>query len=329
MPKRWTTEDISGLMRSYQATCVLGAAAELELFGLLAAGPRTAAEVAAAAGADVRALTMLLDALVALELLTKEAAGYACASGVRGALTPGAGSVLAMTQHQMVCLRRWSQLAQVVKTGRPAPRGASIRGEAGDNQSFIEAMNDLAGPVAPVIIPEINVVPWTHVLDIGGGSGTWTLAWLAANPAGRATIFDLPHVIPMARARLTAAGVADRVTLVAGDFATDPLPGGADLAWISAIIHQQSRAENQELYRHVARCLRAGGHIMIRDIVMEENRTAPVSGSLFAINMLTATATGGTFTLREIQEDLHAAGFGAVRLIRQDAGMHAVVLAQL
>ena len=328
MPKNWTTQDILDLMRAYQPACVLGVAAELELFGLMAAGPQTAADLAARAGADGRALVMLLDALVALDLLTKDGPRYACAPGVAAALTAGKGSVLAMAQHQMNCLRRWSQLAQVVKTGRPAPRTASIRGEAGDNQSFIEAMNDLAGPVAPVMIPEINVVPWTRVLDVGGGSGTWTLAWLAANPAGRATLFDLPHVIPLARTRLTAAGVAFRVTLVPGDFVTDPLPAGADLAWISAIIHQQSRAQNQELYRKVAGALTPGGHIMIRDMVMDERRTAPVAGALFAINMLTGTQTGGTFTFAEIQEDLQAAGFGAVRLLRPDTGMNAVVIAQ-
>lgn len=328
MPKNWTTQDVLDLMRAYQPACVLGAAAELELFGLLAAGPQTAAELTARAAADRRAMVMLLDALAALGLLSKDGPRYACAPGVAEALTTGQGNVLAMAQHQMNCLRRWSQLAAVVKTGQPAPRTASIRGEAGDSQSFIEAMNDLSGPVAPLMIPEINVVPWTHVLDVGGGSGTWTLAWLAANPAARATLFDLPHVIAMARARLTAAGVAARVTLAPGDFVTDPLPGGADLVWISAIIHQQSRAENQQLYRKVAQALTPGGHIMIRDMVMEESRTAPVAGALFAINMLTGTATGGTFTLSEIQEDLHAAGFGDARLLRQDAGMNAVVISR-
>ncbi len=328
MARSWTSEDIQALMRAYQDTCVLGAAAELDIFTQLAGGPATAQQIAERASTDLRATCMLLDALAAMDLLVKDGDRYACAAGVMQALTAGKGSVLAMTQHQMNCLRQWSQVARVVQTGRPAERQPSVRGKAGDQQSFIEAMNDISGPNVERIVREINVIPWTHVLDVGGASGTWTIAWLAANQAGRATLFDLPHVIPMARSRLAAAGVADRVTLATGDFTTDELPKGADLAWISAIIHQQSRQENQDLYRKTKRSLTPGGHVMIRDIVMDENRTHPRAGAMFAINMLTATNTGGTFTFSEIRDDLEAAGFGEVRLIRTDAWMNAVVMAQ-
>jgi hypothetical protein len=328
MGRHWTSEDVNSLMRSFQGLCVLGAAAELDVFALLTPRPATARELAHATHADLRAMTMLLDALAAMDVLDKTADRYACAPGIAAALTPGPGSVLAMTRHQMCCLRRWTQIARVVQTGTPADRTPSIRGEAGDQQSFIEAMNDISGPLAGEIVRDINIIPWKHLLDVGGASGTYTLAWLALNPAARATLFDLPHVIPLARARTAAAPCAPRITFAAGDFTTDPLPAGADLAWVSAIIHQQSRAMNQDLFRKVAAALVPDGHIMIRDIIMDESRTAPPAGAMFAINMLTATANGGTFTLREIQEDLQAAGFHHVRQIRRDAWMNAVVCAQ-
>jgi predicted O-methyltransferase YrrM len=138
----------------------------------------------------------------------------------------------------------------------------------------------------------------------------------------------MPHVIPMARRRLAAAGLAKRVKLVAGDFTRDALPAGADLAWVSAIVHQNSRAQNRALFSKVIAALTPGGRIAIRDILMEEDRTRPVAGALFAVNMLVATEAGGTFTLAELREDLMAEGFAAVALARPDEAMNAIVVAR-
>ena len=88
----------------------------------------------------------------------------------------------------------------------------------------------------------LSPLRFQRLLDIGGASGTWTIAFLRAVPEATAVLFDLPQVMPLARERLTRAGLADRVSLVAGDFYTDDLPGGADFAWLSAIAHQNSRA---------------------------------------------------------------------------------------
>src|ERR1019366_7336425 len=164
----------------------------------------------------------------------------------------------------------------------------------------------------------------------GGGwaSGTWTIAFLETSPSGTATVFDLPHVIPMARRRLAGTRWAGKVRLVAGDFCRDELPKGADLAWVSAIVHQNSRAQNRALFRKVFRALVPGGRIAVRDVVMEESRTRPVSGALFAVNMLVATSGGGTFTFRELREDLGAAGFTGAWLARRGEGNESVVVAR-
>jgi hypothetical protein len=108
----------------------------------------------------------------------------------------------------------------------------------------------------------------------------------------------------------------------------DALPPGADLAWVSAIVHQNSRAQNRDLFAKVLAALVPGGRIAIRDILMEADRTRPVAGALFAINMLVATEGGGTFTFDELREDLEAAGFAEVAVLRQDEAMDAVVVAR-
>ena len=154
------------------------------------------------------------------------------------------------------------------------------------------------------------------------------MAFLRAVPEATAVLFDLPQVLPLARDRLTRAGLADRVTLVAGDYNVDPMPGGADLAWLSAIVHQNSRAQNRALYAKIHAALAPLGTLVVRDIVMDESRTQPPAGALFAVNMLVGTEGGGTFTLDEFREDLASAGFGDIELLYRDEGMNSLVRAR-
>lgn len=324
----WTAEKLLELGRSYQSAAVFVAAAELNLFSALRGHPVDAKSLAEKLKCDLRGLTTLLDALAALQLITKKEDLYSLPNGAEEFLVPESPrSLLAMTQHQANCLRNWAQLAMVVKTGKPADKFPSVRGPEGDAESFIGAMHNISAPMADGVIQSVQPLQFKQLLDIGGASGTWTMAFLRAWPAGKATIFDLPHVIPMAQGRIQQAGFRERVSFASGDFMADPLPRGADLAWVSAIIHQNSRAQNRQLFANVFQALVPGGRVAIRDFVMQENHVEPGPGALFAINMLVATPGGSTFTFEEIREDLASAGFTNAALARQDGTMNAIVVA--
>lgn len=322
-------ERVLEMARSFQPVCVLAAAADLDVFNVLQGQSLTAVQVAAKIGGERRAMTLLLDALVALQLLSKQGQNYAVPPEIADVLTDGGKhSVLPMVLHQANCLRRWVELPWIVKSGEPAERRPSIRGEEADTASFIGAMHAISGPVADTVVGRLAPLTFKYLLDVGGASGTWTMALLRLVPGARATIFDLPDVVPMARQRLTDAGFADRVDLVPGDFYVDPLPVGADFAWLSAIVHQNSREQNRELFRKIRDALVPGGVLAIRDIVMDEDHIHPVGGALFAINMLTATEQGGTFSLSEFREDLEATGFCDVELVYRDEWMNSIVKAK-
>jgi hypothetical protein len=141
----------------------------------------------------------------------------------------------------------------------------------------------------------------------------------------RATLFDQPEVIEMARERFDKAGMLTRVTLVPGDFYHDEFPHGHDLAFVSAIIHQNSLEQNEDLYKKIYRSLDRGGRIVIRDHVMDPDRIYPKDGAIFAVNMLLGTSGGGTYTFEEIKTDLSRAGFTGIRLIRKGEHMDALV----
>ncbi len=316
------------MARGYQSACVLAAAADLDLFACLGGRSLTAGEVSRARSCDLRGVAILLDALAALELLEKREGRYSVPSDLLPLLAQeGAGSVLSMARHQANCLRRWSQLTRVVKTGHSAADEPGPLGPEADTRSFIGAMHDISSLLARQVIRDLGPLSFRRLLDVGGASGTWTEALLESCPGSTAILFDLPQVIPLARARLGAAGLLDRVRLVPGDFLRDPLPEGADLAWVSAIIHQNSREENRALFTSVRRALSPGGRIVLRDVVMEESRTSPVAGALFAVNMLVGTAGGGTYTFGEMREDLESSGFTGTTLLRRDPAMNSLVAA--
>lgn len=329
MATTWNGESLSGIMRGFQPACVLLAATELDLFTILAPKALSAHDVARLSGSDPRGMRTLLDALAAMGVLVKAGELYQPAPGTVDVLTHrGKGTQLAMAQHQANCLRNWAQIARVVKSGRPAKREPSVRGEAADYAAFIEAMNNVSAPAAQPLVDSMPELKFTHLLDVGGASGTWTIAFLKRYPGARATLFDLPVVIPQAQERLSQAGLVDHVRLVGGDFAVDALPPGADLAWVSAIVHQNSREQNRKLFKSVARALPGGGQILIRDFIMDESRTEPAGGAMFAINMLVATEAGGTFTVGELTEDLQTAGFEDAQVVRADGTMNSLLLAR-
>ncbi|MCY2928424.1 MAG: methyltransferase [Planctomycetota bacterium] len=329
MTKHWTPDELSDLTRGFQLPAILFAAAELDVFTALAQQPQTAAALAHALGTDLRGLTILLDALAATDLLVKTGDRYAPAPGTERILTDGAPeSMRAMTRHLAACNRSWSQLAQIVKTGRRADREPGVLGASGELEAFIEAMDDVSRHAAPPLVKALGNLGFTHLLDVGGGPGTWTIEFLKNAPAARATLFDLPDVIPIARKHLAAAGLIERCDFVGGDFDHDAaLPAGADLAWVSAIIHMNSPVENRALYTKVHRALVPGGRILIRDLVMDSTRTRPIGGALFAVNMLANTPGGNTYTLEEISGDLVSAGFTNPSLLHHDPGMSCVVCA--
>ena len=320
-----TMESILKLGHQFMASRVLITGAELDLFSLLSEKPMTLDAIASEKKADRRGMAILLDALTSLGLLIKEGETYRVEASVAPHLKKGATpSVLPMVLHLSTLWQTWSRLTDVV-LGKPATglreQGALSEGHI---SAFIGAMHTVASKTAPEVVAAVDPGSARRLIDVGGGSGSYTIAFLNAVPDMSATLFDLPDVVKMAGERLGAAGLMDRVTLVPGDFYEDELPSGHDLALLSAIIHQNSPMQNRVLFEKIYRALDPGGRIIVRDHVMSPDRTEPLDGALFAVNMLVGTSEGGTYTFNEIETALAGAGFKRIRLIRRK-GMHSLV----
>ena len=321
-----TPEELLRLTQGFMESRILLSAAELNLFTILQKTPLSAREVAEKTGGDIRALSAVMDAVAAMGLLVKRKGTYHCDPAIASLLAEDApASVLPMVRHMASLWPRWSRLTDIAKGMPVRDDEFDFSRDDEEMRAFIGAMHSIGAPLARRIVASVDPGSSKALLDVGGGSGTYTIAFLRAVPEMQATLFDLPEVIEMARERLDCEGLLDRTTLVAGNYYEDEFPGGHDLVLISAIIHSNSLEENLDLYRKAFRALKPGGRILIRDHVMEPNRIRPRAGAIFAINMLVGTPGGGTYTYDEIEAGLSRAGFTQIKLLRQGEQMDAVV----
>jgi len=321
-----TPETMLKSAQDFMESRILLTAAELNFFTILKTNSLSADEISAETDCDLRALTMLLDALVAMGYLLKQENKYRCEEAACRFLTADSpGSILPMIRHMASLWQRWDRLTDIIRNVPGAKDTFEFTRDPDELQAFIGAMHVVSGPMAGRTVAAVETESSRALLDVGGGSGSYTIAFLKEIPEMKATLFDLPEVVEMARERLQDEGLLERTKLVAGNFHDDELPAGNDLALISAIIHSNSPEQNLDLYRKVYHSLDSGGRILIRDHVMTPDRVRPRSGAIFAINMLVATEGGGTYTYEEIERDLLFVGFTEVQIIKQGEQMDTLV----
>lgn len=321
-----THPDIIAEVRSFMKSRVILSAAELDFFSKLDGNSTSAKDLADMHSLDEKATTRILDCLVTYGLLEKENGRYRTTQKGSYLSSLNQESVLPMINHMNDIWNNWSRLTDVIKKGtNPFLKPVVDSKSKEDRNAFIGAMHVAARRIAAKIANTYDLSPFKKLLDIGGGSGAYTIAFLKKNPDLNAVIFDLKGVIPIAKEKIRENSFQDRVNFIIGNFYKDDLPVGCDLALLSAIIHQNSPRQNFELYQKIFHALDPGGTLIIRDHIMDESRTNPPAGALFALNMLVNTEAGDTYTFREVKDTLEAAGFVEVKLIMSGKEMDCLV----
>jgi len=304
-------EYIMKLSRGFWESALILSANEVGLFEALANGPRTAQEVAHARGTDLRATTMVLDALVALKVLTKEDGRYTNTEAAQAVFVPGGGAYMGdMMRHSLNMWDSWGNLANVLRTGSPVPREGSVAPLSDEHRTrnFIRAMYQGGVHSAEILMDRLDLSRVRRMLDVGGGPGHYCFAAARRNPSLHATVFDLPRTLTITREYIKEHGMEDRVDTVAGDFNKDELPRGFDLVLMSQVLHSNTRSECAALVAKGYASLNPGGHLVINEFALDEDRTSPVSAALFSVNMLANTAGGSAYTRAEITEWMETAG---------------------
>jgi (2Fe-2S) ferredoxin/predicted O-methyltransferase YrrM len=305
-------DELMQTIRGYQESRVVLSAIELDVF--TAVGERaTAAEVAKAIYADERATEMVLNALTALALLVKTGDVFSGTPVSKRFFTAGGqNDARAAMMHNVGLWQRWSTLTEAVRSGS----GAKTDRDADWTRWFIAAMHRNASERARAVVEAVGTAGVSHMLDVGGGSGAYSIAFAKASDVLHAEVFDLESVLPMTRGYIAEAGVESRVTTRAGDLRSDAFGKGYDLVLVSAICHMLSADENRDLLTRCFAALRSGGRVVVQDFILNPAKTAPKAGALFSLNMLVGSQKGASYSEDEYRAWMREAGFREVNRIR-------------
>jgi predicted O-methyltransferase YrrM len=301
--------DLTGMMSRFQESRVLLTAVELDIFTAVGPGA-TGVQVSKKLGTDPRATETLLNALVALGALTKKDGVFFNTPDTARYLVAGSPDYAQPALiHTVDMFTAWASLTDCVRTGTAVRPPGVEQQEPRWTESFIAAMHRGAERTAAQVVRTVGVSGVRSLLDIGGGSGAYSIAFAKASPTLHAEVLDLASVVPIAQEHIKEAGMADRVTTRIGDLTVDEFGKDYDLILLSAICHMLDPEQNQDLFRRCYRALAPGGRIVIRDFILEPDKTAPRWVALFAINMLVGTQGGSTYTEAEYKSWLTGAGF--------------------
>jgi len=306
-----TTWNIGRLLQvsgSYWEACCLHAAVAMEVFTLIGHEIVTPEEIAEKLDADVDGVKRLLDALTAMGLLSKDLGRYSNTADSRALLVKNSQDYIGhIIKHHHHLVSAWAQLPEAVKTGKPVRQRPAARQDE-ERESFLMGMFNLAMGIAPGLAPEIDLKGRRHLLDLGGGPGTYAIHFCLENPELRGTIYDLPTTEPFARKTAERFGLSDRTDFVAGDDVEQEIQGAYDVAWLSHILHGEGPGDCAEILRKVASVLEPGGLILIHDFILADQTDGPLFPALFSLNMLINTDEGRSYSENEFKAMLQDVG---------------------
>jgi SAM-dependent methyltransferase len=310
---------------SFQKSRILLSGFELDVFTNIEESGSTSNQLATNLHLDKHACERLMNSLVSLGFLTKQNQLFFNTPESFAFLSKKSEEYLGGLMHSNHLWNTWSNLTQVVKTGKSAH--PSEINERGENWlfPFISAMHDRAKKLAPQQLANIDLSGIKSVLDIGGGSGAYSMAFVSKKPEIEATVFDLPNVVPITNQFIEKEGFSQRIKTYEGDYTIDDLPKGFDLMFLSAVIHSNSLGINQILINKCYKALNKNGKIIIQDWIMNNDRTQPAAGSIFAINMLVGTDAGDCFTEQEVTEMLTESGFKNISRVEFETGISQMI----
>jgi SAM-dependent methyltransferase len=278
--------------------------------------PLSAGIVAKKLNTNLRATTILLDALTGLGFLTKQNNKYRNTKLSSEFLVAGSrhyqGNII---RHAETLWQNWSALDEIVKTGKPGRK-------AHDHKAFILGMHDLASLKVEKVLKAIGLKGVKTALDLGGGPGTYSIEM--AKKGVEVTLFDRPETVEIAKKIIDkiplnpplpkgdssplSRGVRGvfptlkrNISFIEGDFIHDDISNGYDLIFASQILHANSEKDNIMLLKKCKKALNNNGRLVIQEFKISTDLTQPPNSALFSVNMLVNTEGGRCYSPAEMK----------------------------
>jgi SAM-dependent methyltransferase len=332
-----TPEHILQIGTGFLASKTLLSAVELELFTVLGSHTMTAPEIGDRLGLHPRGLYDFLDALVAMGLLARDGDGPAApyANTPETALfldknQPAyVGGILEMANARLYGF--WGHLTDALRTGEPqneARHGGDFFGTLYSDEQrleqFLRAMQGIQLGNFMTLAETFDFSDCATLCDVGGANGTLCALVARRHPHLECISFDLPAVKPVAERHVQAMGVADRVSVVAGDFFADELPR-ADVITMGNILHDWDEGQKRTLIAKAHRALRDGGRLVAIEAVIDDARRQNLFGLLMSLNMLIEVPGGFDYTGAQFDGWCRDAGFARTEVVPLTGPMSAAI----
>jgi SAM-dependent methyltransferase len=319
-PRISTFDEFRDALSAYRLPRVILTALELKLFTIVGARSWMLSDLARESKVSERGLSILCRNLAMAGLLHKKDGRYRnsrlAAAALNAADPAYRGNYLDLiTSHWA----DWMRLTESVRTGEPLDKDEP---ETPDyRRRFTWAMHHRTLETAPKIAAQIPLNRAKTLLDLGGGPGTYAMAFLARNPGLRATVCDRPAALDVAREIAATHKAGARLSYMPLDLLAEDIPGSFDVIWYSNVLHIYSPEQNQAVFRRAKAALAPGGRIIIQDAFSHDREGLfPEEASLFAVSMLLFTETGNTYSIAETTNWLKKAGFSSVRMLKMKKG---------
>ncbi len=308
-------DEFRDAVSAYRLPRIILAALDLDIFTAMGSRVWAVPALAKRLRVSVRGLEILCRNLATVGLLRKQNSTYRNGPlGLRelNRRSPEyRGAYLDLMRDQW---DDWSKLTRSVKRGRPVDRDPAD--DPAHRRQFSWAMHYRSKDVAPQIAAQLKLKGARTLLDLGGGPGTYALAFLARNPQLRATVCDRSPALTVARKIAAPLRHGRRLSYLPLDFMAQPLSGRYDVIWYSNVLHIYSPQENTSLFRRMRRHLTSKGRMIIQDaFTLDRQGLRPAETNLFAVTMLLFTESGNTYAMADTARWLREAGFGRVRRI--------------
>lgn len=324
MTKINNVEEIMKLSAQWKESRVFLTAVELKLFDYLE-NDITSKELSAKINASERHLDRLLNTLVVLGLVEKKQSTFKNTKLSSCFLNSGSGDYLLGLNHANHMYHYWSFLTDVIREGKPARDFEHVQLIENWVEDFITAMQQHGGARAKEIIDLIEFKECNKYLDLGGGSGAFSVEVAKKTPHLDVSIFDLPNVIPITERFVNKSGEFPNISYIKGDYLSDNIGFGYDLIFISNIIHSHGPEEIELIFGKCFNSLNKGGKLIVHDFLVDNDRKNPDWAVFFAINMLVHTENGDTYSENEVREIVEKIGFHFEYCIRTKSNSNLIV----
>lgn len=306
---------LHALSLGFMAARTLHVALELRLFTSLADGARTLPAIAAALGLADRAAARLLSACAALGLLHAEGEVFGNTPLTQKYLVAERPTFIGdyLQMFDALGYHRWEQMSTALRQNGPVDDVQHpyqyLADDAQAARSFSAAQHTGSQSLGYALARRLDFTSFRCLLDLGGGSGAYTVEILRHYPHLQAVVFDFPEVCHLATTVMQQAGLASRVRTVVGDYEHDALPSGPDVVLWSGNLHASSPQRCAHLLAKIYALLPPGGRLVIHDYLLDDSRTGPLIPALLALHLTLVSAHGQVYSGKELHALLAQAGF--------------------